>query len=254
MTGRHVLDGRLAVFVHGRIDQDQRPARKGVVRGSDTGDLARPGNGARLEGTVRAGRLVAPHGLRVRAVGTHAPQVLVTHGVAVDIVPPGEQQLAVVRHRGEPFGHVVPRKLADVRTVRLHAKERVRLPAVGVAIPEATALRAATGRHERDVAVRQEFGHEVLVHAARKLLQAGPVEIDRPEVVVVVVRPLLVHRHRVGVKRTIRLHKREKRVRRVVGETRFQIAAARQAARDEIARLERASRRLQHKQACPSPA
>ena len=37
------------------------------------------------------------------------------HGVAVDVVPAREEDLALGTESGEPFGHVVPGKLADVR-------------------------------------------------------------------------------------------------------------------------------------------
>ena len=63
-----------------------------------------------------------------------------------------------------------------------------------------------------------------------------------------VVRTLLVHRHRVRVERTVRFYKREERPLGVVREARLQVAAARHPSRDDVACLQRAPWLLQDEQ------
>ena len=170
------------------------------------------------------------------------------HGVAVDVVPAREDDLALGAERGEPFRHVVPRELTNVRAVRLHPEERVRLPAVRVAVPEAAALRAASRGHERDVAVRQPARHEVFVHALRELREARAVHVHAPEMEVVVVAAALVDGHRERVKRTLRLDKREQRRTRIKGETRLKARSGRHPPCKDVTRGKRTSGALQNEQ------
>ena len=193
---RDARDGVLAVRVHRRVEHAHRPAGDAWWAEAMNTILRLPGIGFGLEGAVRLGRRVAPDGDRVGAVGPHGPEVLVRDGVAVNVVPAREQDLAGVRHGREPFADVVEREDAQAGAVGVHPVQRVAVPALAEVRPEAARVAAPPRRDERDAAVGQVAGHQVVVAAARELAQAGAVHVDLVDVEVAALVALFVDRQR----------------------------------------------------------
>ena len=240
-------DRVLAVRVHGRIEHADRPARDRVVRRSNEGDLPAAGDGLSLESAVRFRRRVAPDRGGIGAVGVYRPEVLVGDGVAINVVPAREQNLAGIGDGREPFADVVEGEDAQAGAVGVHPVQRVAVPAVAEARPEAARIAAPPRRDEREAAIGQPARHQVVVAAARELAQSAAIDADRIDVEVSALVALLVDRQRLRIGRLRRAgDKRERDGPAVIREARLQIAAGGQLVAHDVADGERAADLFQH--------
>ncbi|OQB85823.1 MAG: hypothetical protein BWX88_01656 [Planctomycetes bacterium ADurb.Bin126] len=150
--GRDPLQRAAVILPRVRVDHDDRAQRLPVMGGRGGHRLRAAGDGLRFADQARGGRVVAVVVGGLRAVGMDQPQALELHVVAIDVVPAGVHDRAVVQDGRAPLVGLVEGQGADVRAVRFAAIQRV---AGHVPPAVAAPVLLAAGGDERDPPVRQ---------------------------------------------------------------------------------------------------
>ena len=151
-------------------------------------DLGTVRNGLYLESTVRLVRRVSPQRGRICPIGTGDPEVLVGHGIAVDIIPAAVQDQTGVRDCGKPFVGVVKGQLPQVIPVRSHSVQRVYVPPRAELRTETPRVSSPARGGENDIAVGKVCRHEVVVRPLGNLPQVRAIHTDLVDVVETFVR------------------------------------------------------------------
>ena len=173
------------------------------------------------------------------------------HRVAVDVVPPGVEDVAGVRDRGEPLVGVVEGERAQVAAVGLHAVQRVDVPPAAELAAEAPGVAPPPRRAEGDAPVGKPGGHQVVVGPAGNLLQLRAVDVDRVDVVEALV--LVVEDLAVVEVLSLHLDVGEHDLPAVEREPRLQHAAAVELALENVAAGQRPAGLVQHEDPAAGP-
>ena len=189
-----------------------------MMGGGNEGDLGGAGDGARLDFHLGFGRVIAIDELRVRAVLVGGPQAEEVPVEAVDVIPTGVEEAAIVGHTGSPLEVLKRGQRVDALAVGGHAVQRehrnrteIIAPAADVAIGEVCGARrvgeplaaldrgALAGGNKGQLAAGQVTGIKVVVFAVGELAALGAVDVHLKDVIEGVLR----HARLVGLVRFI---------------------------------------------------